>query len=1608
MRIFKPLLIATAIFLLNGRNFAQTYNYGEVLQKSMFFYECQQSGPLSTDNRVTWRGNAAMNDGSDVGKNLTGGWFDAGDHVKFNFPMAFSATALAWGAIDFSAGYNSTGQMAYLKKNLRYVNDYFIKCHTAPNELYGQVGNGSNDHGWWGSAEVMQMPRPAYKIDAAHPGSDLAAETASAMAAASIVFKTDDPAYSATLITHAKQLYSFADNYRGVYSNTITDAAGYYRSYSGYNDDLVWGAIWLYRATGEQAYLDKAEAYYANLSTEPQATEKSYRWGISWDDKSYGCYVLMAKLTGKEKYKIDAERHLDYWTDGYNGTRITYTPGGLPFLDVWGSLRYAINTGFLASYYADIATTATKTTKYKNFTVNIMKYILGNNPQNRSYVCGYGNNPPVNPHHRTAHGCWTNNQNGPPTETRHILYGALVGGPGSNDGYTDVRSNYTNNEVACDYNALFSGALAKLIIDNGGTALPNFPVAETPTNEYFNEAKFNTLGATFSEYAVWTNNHTAWPARQGNQYKFRIFVNISEGVAAGYKVTDYVVSSNNAGVVSFTQLLPYDVPNFIYYTEVTFLPSIKIWPGGQSESSEEAQMRIRLPYEAPASAWNPANDWSAQGVDGILKQAQNIPLYVDGKLVFGKEPPPSVTYTITATSGTGGSISPSGAVLVGEGSNQTFTITPSAGYKISDVTVDGSSKGALTTYTFANVAAGHTISATFTVAAIYKITASAGAGGIINPSGNVSVTEGSNQTFVITPLSGYNISDVAVDGVSKGALNSYTFTNVASAHTLAATFIAVPTYQISASAGTGGTITPSGSVTVTQGSNQTYSIIASSGYKIKNVLVDGVSQGAVSSFTFSNIVAAHTIEASFEVQLCDLNIIFGTPLTTSLGNVNSSYKYVHVLGTHAAITNITAFTINWDLPNKGLYQFSINTNNGIPNWYVDLRTNMTYKFDAAGASAKITGSGAGLDGDYYVTVKSGNFVLVEKSAAYAIVFSNSVTPPDGCVDVTKYTIAASAGIGGTITPSGAVSVVQGANQAFVIAASVGYSISDVLVDGVSQGKISSYTFTNVIANHNIAASFSPATDNYTITASAGIGGSISPSGPVIVAGGTNQTFTITPSMCSFIALVFVDGVSQGPIATYTFTNVRANHTISAEFMLPTPITITASAGIGGSITPPGEIVIPCNQIGSNKEYLIIPAPGYKIADVRVDGVSQGAIATYTFNNVTSNHTISASFSQIINYTITASSGTGGTVNPSGAVSVAQGTNQTFAIAASAGYKINDVKVDGISLGAIASYTFTNVTSDHTIIASFDISCTCVITASAGIGGIITPSGSVSFIPGSNITFTITANAGYILDAVMVDGVSVGKVNTYTFTNISPDSHVITATFVPENTCNLFTKYAVPRSSALPTLANISFSHSYTLGTGGPTLTNITNFTINWDLPNKGLWQFSMNTNNGVPTWWLNLLPKISQTFIVPSPACKLTGTGITGLDGDYWANIDGSNFVLVAKSGAYALYFTNGAAPTGCPVKDAQVEGDIDQDVTDALIMFPNPLDKGAQLSINLKAVSEDASFNISDMRGKTLVSGNLKSTENNIMLNGKFCSGLYIVRISNGNEQCIQKLIVK
>ena len=239
-------------------------------------------------------------------------------------------------------------------------------------------------------------------------------------------------------------------------------------------------------------------------------------------------------------------------------------------------------------------------------------------------------------------------------------------------------------------------------------------------------------------------------------------------------------------------------------------------------------------------------------------------------LVFAGEVHAANKYTITATAGSGGSISPSGAVLVNNGANKTFTITPNTGYHIADVVIDGTNHlGAQSSYTFINVTANHTIAATFTINT-YTITATAGSGGSISPSGAVVVSYGGSQAFTITPNAGYHVADVTVDSVSQGAIPSYPFTNVTANHTIAATF-AINTYTITATAGSGGSISPSGTLVVNSGSNQTFTITPNTGYHVADVTVDSVSQGAITSYAFTNVTANHTIAATFAINTPSLS-----------------------------------------------------------------------------------------------------------------------------------------------------------------------------------------------------------------------------------------------------------------------------------------------------------------------------------------------------------------------------------------------------------------------------------------------------------------------------------------------------------------------------------------------------------------------------------------------------------------------------------------------------------------------------------------------------------------------------------------------------------------
>jgi len=208
----------------NGKCSTQFNNYKDVIHKSLLFYEAQRAGKLPSNNRVPWRRDSAMDDGKDVGLDLSGGYYDAGDFVMFGFPAASALTVLAWGGISYKAGYETAEEYDNLLAAVKWGTDWFIKCHVSDNELYAQVGNGVADHAVWCRPEEMNMARPSYKINCQNPGSDMAAEAAAMFASASILFKEKDSDYSAVLLDHAEKLYTFADTCKGKYSDAIPDA----------------------------------------------------------------------------------------------------------------------------------------------------------------------------------------------------------------------------------------------------------------------------------------------------------------------------------------------------------------------------------------------------------------------------------------------------------------------------------------------------------------------------------------------------------------------------------------------------------------------------------------------------------------------------------------------------------------------------------------------------------------------------------------------------------------------------------------------------------------------------------------------------------------------------------------------------------------------------------------------------------------------------------------------------------------------------------------------------------------------------------------------------------------------------------------------------------------------------------------------------------------------------------------------------------------------------------------------------------------------------------------------------------------------------------------
>ncbi|XP_061355372.1 endoglucanase 12-like [Gastrolobium bilobum] len=481
-------------------------NYTLALHKALLFFNAQKSGRLPKNNGIPWRGNSGLQDGNDtdVKGGLVGGYYDAGDNIKFHFPMSFAMTMLSWSVLEYKQKYIAINEYAHARELIKWGTDYllltFNTSATKISKIYGQVGGSLNgtttpdDHHCWQRPEDMDYPRPTIPI---FQGPDLAGEMAAALAAASIVFQ-DDVVYSQKLIKGAETVFTFArdSGKRRQYSKGQAYIEPYYNS-SGYYDEYMWGGAWLYYATGNRTYI--------SLATNPGIPKNARAFSmipdlsvLSWNNKLPAAMLLLTRFRVFLNPGYPYEDMLNMYQNITGLTMCSYlhqfnvfnwTKGGLIQLNHGQpqDLQYVANAAFLASLFADYmdvidvpgwycGSNFFQTSVLKAFATSQIDYIMGKNPMKMSYIVGFGNKYPKHVHHRGAstpndhkhYSCtggfkWRDSSNQNP----NTITGALVGGPDRFDQFHDSRSNYNYTEPTLAGNAGLVAALISLTSTTG-------------------------------------------------------------------------------------------------------------------------------------------------------------------------------------------------------------------------------------------------------------------------------------------------------------------------------------------------------------------------------------------------------------------------------------------------------------------------------------------------------------------------------------------------------------------------------------------------------------------------------------------------------------------------------------------------------------------------------------------------------------------------------------------------------------------------------------------------------------------------------------------------------------------------------------------------------------------------------------------------------------------------------------------------------------------------------------------------------------------------------------------------------------------------------------
>ncbi|WP_271728535.1 PKD domain-containing protein [Aquimarina algiphila] len=956
------------------------------------------------------------------------------------------------------------------------------------------------------------------------------------------------------------------------------------------------------------------------------------------------------------------------------------------------------------------------------------------------------------------------------------------------------------------------------------------------------------------------------------------------------------------------------------------------------------------------------------------------------------------TYTITAFADAGGSISPSGQVIVSENDNQIFDITTTIGFKIKDVLVDGISVGNVASYTFSNVLANHTIRVMYdTVPLPPQVPYLNGVPQVIPGKIKATSFDLGGEAVAYHDISSGNEGngirqEEDVDTENAGDGGSIGFTAVEEWMEYTVDIAQAGTYSIDV-------------LVASQNSNGQFHI-EFDGKDVTGIQnVNGT--GSWTSFVPQKISNV-TLSAGEQVMRMYIDngaFNFSTMTFTRDGNTGETPTASF---TATPETGVSPLEVSFDAsassdPNGDAITYSWDFGNGETSTLATPKVTFT---EIKTYTVTLTVS----DGTNISTPVTKDIVVSDGNIAPVADFTATPTTGIATINVSFDATASTDANGDTLTYAwdfGDGTTGTGITVDHLYAAIGEYTATLTVSDGSKTG---TKTTTITVTNGSPVASFTASAETGVapLAVSFDASGSSDPAGGVLTYSwdfGNGEVATTATASTTYTTLGQVT-------VTLTVTNDAGNTASATKTINVTDGSVSCAFGTpisGGlpSVSNSFENVFVLGENGPNLDNVTKFIVNWDLAN---NGLYEFSISTnngtptwYTnlLPKVTQNFNAAE---PAITITDSGFAGLDGeywaTIDAGNFVLVSKTGGFTLYFSTSAtvpdcGTTPTPVVVDG---GVIAGGPFTFTVGDG---------------IADNVSG-VTITGNI----GDTSQWIVTDAAGKILglpaspEAVDFDGAGVGSCFIYnvsyngTITGLTANENIsgLVGTFDLSNSIEVVRNpvttggdcsFGAPLGNALPAL-NSKYENIFVLGSGGPNLDNVTNLTINWDLANNGLYQFSMNTNNGTPSWYNDFLPKVTQTFNAAQPSLTITGSGFTGLDGEYWATEDSGNFVLVSKTGGFTIYFSTTAIAPDC----GGVSTTSLQDKSN-IVVSPNPASSHINVSIdnNIEAKSRnnviDVRIAIFDLVGNVVKVKNIQNRQQQLEAKisvEELTSGLYIL----------------